>query len=287
MKFLKPFFISSYFLLAAGAAAISLRSLFQGEDRLSWIGVLLTWAPMLIFLARILIFKDLARTSARLPWIHALTVAGVASSVFRWNELRGTALPLAWALSGWLGFLFYVYWYSNFGARSPNFRVGKRLPSFRLKNLNGEIWDGSSLAGRPAILIFFRGNWCPLCMAQIKEIARQYREIESLGVRVLLVSPQPHDQTESLAKKFDVNFEFMVDEGNLAARALGIAQKEGLPMGLQMLGYDSETVMPTVVILDKDGVVIWAHETDNYRSRPEPEIYLEILRRHGFERSPS
>jgi hypothetical protein len=50
-------------------------------------------------------------------------------------------------------------------------------------------------------------------------------------------------------------------------------------MGMQMMGYDSETVLPTVIITSKDGKVIWTHET-NYRIRPEPDVYLEVLRRH-------
>ena len=49
-------------------------------------------------------------------------------------------------------------------------------------------------------------------------------------------------------------------------------------MGLQMLGYDSDTVLPTVIITDTGGRVLWTHETDNYRIRPEPDVYLAILR---------
>jgi hypothetical protein len=44
------------------------------------------------------------------------------------------------------------------------------------------------------------------------------------------------------------------------------------------LGYDSDTVMPTVIISDTGGRVLWTHETDNYRIRPEPDVYLAVLR---------
>lgn len=93
------------------------------------------------------------------------------------------------------------------------------------------------------------------------------------------MSPQPHGNTEALAKKFDVDFDFLTDEGNRVACLLGIAQANGLPMGMQMLGYDSETVLPTVIITDRHGKIVWTDETDNYRVRPEPDIYLEILRK--------
>ena len=119
-------------------------------------------------------------------------------------------------------------------------------------------------------------------MAQIKELAKRYREIAALGVRVALISPQPHSNTVGLAKKYGVQFDFLTDPGAAAARALGIAISHGVPMGVQMFGYESETVMPTVVITDQTGRVAWAHETDNYRIRPEPDTYIKVLRRRGL-----
>lgn len=48
-------------------------------------------------------------------------------------------------------------------------------------------------------------------------------------------------------------------------------------MGMQMLGYDSETVLPTVIITAAGGRILWADETDNYRVRPEPKLFLTVL----------
>ncbi len=117
--------------------------------------------------------------------------------------------------------------------------------------------------------------------AQIKELAGRYREIEALGVRTALISPQPHENTAALARTHNVNFEFYTDTDNVAARALGIDHHGGLPLGMQAMGYDSDTVLPTVIITDVRGWVIWAHETDNYRVRPEPDVYLEVLRQRA------
>ena len=51
---------------------------------------------------------------------------------------------------------------------------------------------------------------------------------------------------------------------------------------MQALGYDSDTVMPTVIITDREGRVVWTDETDNYRVRPEPETFLQVLREHDL-----
>jgi hypothetical protein len=48
---------------------------------------------------------------------------------------------------------------------------------------------------------------------------------------------------------------------------------------MQMLGYDSDSVLPTVIITAQGGDILWVHETDNYRVRPEPATYLDVLRK--------
>jgi hypothetical protein len=50
---------------------------------------------------------------------------------------------------------------------------------------------------------------------------------------------------------------------------------------MQVLGYDSETVLPTVIITAAGGKILWSHQTDNYRVRPEPALYLKVLREEG------
>lgn len=256
MNLLKSIFISNYMMLVMAIAGYAGWMLYQDGNPIAWSGVMLTAGPLLIVITRLMLFKNVARTSAHFPFINFL--------------------------AGWFGFLLYAYWFSTYGGRQPSakLKIGSTLPGFTVRNADGASVTSAQLTDKPAILIFFRGNWCPLCMAQIKELASRYKDISALGVRVVLISPQPHSNTDALAKKFGVEFDFITDEGNAAARALGIAQAHGLPMGMQMMGYDSETVLPTVIITGKDGKVIWTHETDNYRIRPEPDVYLEVLRRH-------
>lgn len=281
MNFLKSIFISAFMMLNMAMTGIALWMLLQGESLLGWTGVILTTVPVMMTLGWLMISKRVARTSADFPVLNLLGVVGVGLSAWAALMQNENPLMLLLALAGWVGFLLYAYWYSRLGRRkSEKLRIGFRLPEFILKDVTGKPVGSDVLTAKPAILMFYRGNWCPLCMAQIKELASRYRELEASGVRIALISPQPHDNTIELAKKFDVNFDFLTDEGNRAARVLGIAAENGIPMGMQMMGYDSETVLPTVIITGADGKVIWKHETDNYRVRPEPDVFLEVLRNH-------
>ena len=159
--------------------------------------------------------------------------------------------------------------------------VGTRLPHFAVRDVHDNTVSSAQLTDKPAILIFYRGNWCPFCSAQLKELITRYKEIDSLGVRVAMIAPQPHSNTVGISRIYDAKFDFLTDEGNAAARALGIENIDGTPMGMQMFGYGDDTALPTVIITGKDGKIVWTHETDNYRIRPEPDVYLDVLRRHG------
>ena len=281
MNLLKSIFVSLYIVIATMATVYAVQKLLETGAVVPWGGVILVYAPFLAVLAWLLLFRNVARTSAHFPSLISLGAIGVIGSTASYVR-GGSPVASLLAIAGLSAFLVYAYWYSSFGARhSSRLVVGNMLPAFELRNTGGELVSSTSLLDKPTVWLFYRGNWCPLCMAQVKEIAGQYRQLESLGARVALVSPQPHQNTVSLAKKFDVAFDFLTDEGNAAAHTLGIAHDHGLPLGMQVLGYASDTVLPTVIITGQGGRILWVHETDNYRVRPEPETYLAVLREQG------
>ncbi len=278
MNILKSIFVSTYMMTAMVITVFAAWSLWTTGHYLSWGGVLLVTAPFMMLLGWLMISTSIARTSERFPVLNAFGASGVGLS--GWSYFQGgSGLAFDLAIIGWVGFLIYAYWYSSFGRKpSQKILVGKQLPDFNTKNVAGDTINSSVLTDKPTIWMFYRGAWCPLCMAQIKELVEQYKTLQAMGVRVALVAPQPHTNTVSVAEKFGVDFDFLTDEGNLASRTLGIDNAHGLPMGMQMLGYDSETVLPTVIITDVGGQILWTHETDNYRVRPEPDVFLDVLR---------
>lgn len=283
MNLLKSIFISNYMMAIMGVAGYAGWMLYQGDNPLAWGGVMLTVVPILSIISVLMIFKKVARTSAHFPLPNSLGAIGVVMALLAWVYQDANVLAPVLAVSSWGGFLIYAFWFSTFGGRQPSMKliVGSKLPHFTLLNAQDKTVSTAQLTDRPAILLFYRGNWCPLCMAQLKELVARYKEISALGVRVAMISPQPHSNTIELAKKFDVEFDFLTDAGNAAARTLGIENRNGTPMGMQMFGYENDTVLPTVIITGKDGKIIWTHETDNYRIRPEPDVFLDVLRRHG------
>lgn len=252
-----------------------------GPDRTAWLGAAISALPLPFLMLRLMV-KPVERTSENLPLLLMLSALGVM--VAAWEQfMEGVTgwTPLSVALVNAAIMLLYIFWYSRFGRiESMQLGVGNKLPHFSLKDIEGNEVGSEDLAGSPAVLLFYRGNWCPLCMAQIREIAGRYQEMNDMGIKVALISPQPDEQSRILAGVHDVPFHFLVDTENKFAESLGIAVDYGVPVGI-MGNYAPHTVMPTVVVTNADGTIVFSDQTDNYRVRPEPDMFLAILRRSG------
>lgn len=231
-------------------------------------------APLL-FLAS-LYARRRGRTSEQLPLLRGTVAAGAIASLSGREGRLGRLIGAG--VAGVLGTELYVRWYSRLGRReSVDLTPGHRLPDdLAFVDLDGGALTAADLRGRPVALFFYRGNWCPLCMAQVREMAQRWRELEALGVDVVLVSPQSDEQTRELAQRFDVRFRYLSDPGMASARRLGLVHESGVPLGIP--GYDPDTVFPTVLVLDAAGTILFSDQTDNYRVRPEPDTILAALR---------
>ena len=277
MNRMKSVFISLYSMGAIITCLHSIIELFMTGFSSTWLGAFIATLPAAVFFTRVLLIKDLARTSTNLPFFFILGFFGLGLTMMLPSQ---GLIPIIYAvLFGAIGSLLYVFWYSRIDRSGAKIKVGEVLPDFTLySSKNGAEVSSSILRQQPALLLFFRGNWCPLCMAQIKEIAASYQELDKRGVKVFLVSPQSEKQSQNLAKQFNAPMEFLVDKKLQAAQQLGLVHENGTPMG--MMGYKSDTVMPTAILTDDKGQVIFADLTDNYRVRPEPQTFIDMLDQH-------
>ena len=278
MGHVKSIFLS---LLLSGSIGALVYSVYQvhlhGLDS-PWIGTGIACSGFVLFIA-LAYLRPRPRTSRNLLWVLALGLIGTAAAFVL--ERRLGAATMTAALLGILGDWLYVFWYSRFDKSEEALREGQALPAMRFMEKGREV-DSQDLVARPALWIFYRGNWCPLCVAQVREVAAQYTELARRGVDVFLVSPQSQGSTESLAKRFDAPMRFLVDVDNRAAAILGIVVRGGLPAGFQALGFDSDVPRPTVFITAAGGRVLWCDISENYRVRPEPAALFHVLDRHAI-----
>lgn len=278
-NYLKSIFISLFTAFAVFGFVKGLIDIINTGFSYLTFGMLLISITIISLFAKLFIFPT-ARTSKNLIGFSFVILLGFFISFFTLvdNEpLNISKLSINGMLV--LGWILYLKWYSIFENREDNaiLKVGEKLPSFEVKGQNNKTISSDSFLKNSTIFMFYRGNWCPLCMAQIKEVVAEYKELEKRSVNMVLISPQPSENSSSLADKFNVPFHFLTDVDGKVAKKLNIFQIGGTPAGFQALGYDTDTVMPTVIITDKNGKIIFVDLTDNYRIRPEPKTFLKII----------
>jgi peroxiredoxin len=279
--------MKSFFFVPAVAISVVLMltaiagTITGNYDRLAWVAAAVANLPLPLFYLR-LKFARVPRTSGDLPLL--ILISAGAAIVALWQAFMARSAgwqPVAVAITGTILLLLYVFWYSRLG-RVPNARleIRNKLPEFELTDLDGRRIHSSEFLGAPTVWLFYRGNWDPFCVAQVHEIAARSADLEKLGARLNLVSAQPMDRVRELASEVGASLNFMFDQDARAAHVLDISERHPIPPG-KAGGYAPVGAMPTVIVTNASGTILFTDQTDNYRVRPEPDIYISILRRAG------
>ena len=252
-----------------------------------WIGTFFATFPMPFFLMVLSQVFSLARTSKRLPVIQLINVVAIVTVGYLLFSRGGPSTAadvaaLAIAAFGTLSMQWYIWIFSDYGRKSSDAIVkGGHLPELPLQRLDETNTTSASFIGEKTLIVFFRANWCPFCMNQLKEVRAKAEQLAAAGVKVKFISNQGIENSKKLAKSLDLpeHFEILQDHGLRAAKALGIEDIGGAPSG--MPGYPVDTVMATVIALDEAGRVLFGDETDNYRVRPHPDTFLHVFEKTG------
>ena len=279
MNLLKSIFISAFITWLTLLSLYAFAKVIGGTvPLLSWLGLALTAFAPLAFFIKAFLFKSprTPRHPVEYSILGGLGLAVTMAMSFRYGQAAGQIHM--WAGVTLLAWLAYLRWYSVFRTRDAEaLRVGAKLPEFKLETLDGHTVSSECFMAKPHLLLFYRGNWCPFCTAQIEELAGAYQRLEKMGVSVVLISPQSISKNQALAARFDVPMTFLRDRESAAAKQLGIGHTWGTPMGLQVLGYESDSVMPTLIVTNAQGQIVFSDQTDNYRVRPDPVAIAELL----------
>lgn len=167
---------------------------------------------------------------------------------------------------------------------------GSRLPDGELLDVAGEPATlAETLGGKPAVIVFYRGGWCPYCNIALRTYQAQLvPALAERGISLIAISPQTPDGSLSTKESKELTFTVLSDPGNQIAGQLGIltAPSDGTRAAQLQLGLDLTQVnadgttglpMSTVVIADADGVIRWIDVHLDYTTRTEPGQVLQAV----------
>jgi len=155
-------------------------------------------------------------------------------------------------------------------------KPGQPIPDFQAVDEDGNRVSSAELAGTPTVLLFVRGSWCPFCSKQVADLTRVYKEITDSGAKLILVTPKPLATTRRVAEMFDVDFRFWLDESLEIAKQLGLVLAAGVPDDNRK-EYGEDTLWPTTLGLDANGIIRFTELSRFIADRPNPEKMLNVL----------
>ncbi|KZB83242.1 peroxiredoxin-like family protein [Amycolatopsis regifaucium] len=163
-------------------------------------------------------------------------------------------------------------------------KPGTAMPDLTLPDASG---GRVPVADGPAVVVFYRGAWCPYCNLALRTYQREVLpELENLGAKLIAVSPQLPD--DSLSTK-DLEFTVLSDVGNELGRALGITFRldpATKPTFDTLIGdvekingaEEWELPYPTVLVVDGEGVIRFIDVHPDYTTRTDPADILAAVK---------
>lgn len=157
--------------------------------------------------------------------------------------------------------------------------AGVPAPDAALRDIDDHATRLSTLlAGKPSVLVFYRGGWCPYCNLQLSELRKVKPMLAELGFQLIAVSPdQPQELNKSL-DKHTLDYTLASDSSSALMQAFGIGfQLDAATLAkYQEYGLDLEAAsgeqhhalpVPSVFVIDGQGLIQFAYANPDYRTR--------------------
>ena len=151
----------------------------------------------------------------------------------------------------------------------PLLNPGDQFPQLMITTADGQaLTIPNAFAGDFAVVLFYRGSWCPYCNAQLRAFERAGQTLAGSGIRVAALSVDDQETAAALVAKHGLTFPV-----GYGADARAIADLTGAfvnpdPVYLQSAGF----------VLDPAGNVVVSVYSSGAIGRLVPDDILGLVR---------
>jgi peroxiredoxin len=158
-------------------------------------------------------------------------------------------------------------------------KVGQKAPNVTLGTLDGETVELRKLMKRkPAVVVFYRGSWCPYCSEHLKALKEAEAPLKKMGFQIIAVSPDNPAHLKESIKDHELSYTLVSDSKIEAAKAFGVAFQVNDETVERYKGYGIDLVassgeehhvlpVPSVFIISSRGKIAFSHSDPNYKER--------------------
>jgi len=162
--------------------------------------------------------------------------------------------------------------------------IGERLPNATLRDRYDRKVDFLSVIDeKPAVLVFYRGGWCPHCNRQLAALANTEKEITRLGFQLLAITPENYLNLEPTDKENSAGFTLLSDPEGALIQKMGIAFSTNEKTLRSMTGKTQGTPsavlpVPTIMVVSAKGEILFSYINTDYKTRMSEDMLLAVLR---------
>jgi peroxiredoxin len=151
----------------------------------------------------------------------------------------------------------------------PLLAPGDPFPRLAISTTDGEaLTIPEAFAGDFAVVLFYRGAWCPYCNAQLRAFERAGEALTEAGIRVLALSVDDKETSAALVARHKLDFPVGYGADADAVAALTGAFVNQDPAYLQSTGF----------VLDPAGKVIVSVYSSGAIGRLVPDDVVGLVR---------
>ncbi len=154
--------------------------------------------------------------------------------------------------------------------------IGQTAPDFELPEARGgTVRLSDVIKQKTAVVVFYRGGWCPICSKQLATLTLDYERFRELGAEVLAISHEEVEKGKDLLKKIGPPFKVLHDPSTEVIRSYGSLALQRDPLGVMLRKHNY--AYPSIFIVDSERVVRWRYIGKDYKDRPPNELVLSAL----------
>ena len=148
-------------------------------------------------------------------------------------------------------------------------RNGTPAPEFSAFNSEGEQTSLSALRGRPVVLIFTRGQFCPTTDRFLTAWQDFYKRIGDLDMELLAISTDSVDTNIELKQRLRLSLPLLSDPEVSIANQYGVYIEDKHSGG--------QFAEPALFVIDKDGDIAYSIISSGPKGLPDPGAIAPIL----------
>jgi peroxiredoxin len=169
-------------------------------------------------------------------------------------------------------------------------KEGDKAPLFSGVDQNGKTvgLKDALKAHRSVVLFFYRGQWCPYCNKQIKELQDSLSLLSGKDAYVIGITPETKENIDKTIKKTKAGFSILQDKDDTIMKAYDVnfMMDEATFTKYKGYGIDLETnngnsrhtlPVPATYIIDRSGKIKYVHFDPNYQKRASVKLLLSKL----------